>query len=700
MPRPISFGTNAFTGLNSKRAPHLIGDTELQDAINCKYEDDGSVRPINGNLIIHSNVGPSFNGTAGLANLKYGGADHLIYKPTFPTFQDGAALSAVSFNSNHVRFLSDGKKLYSFDGSKNQVTNGTYVRNHGAPDPFDGPTDYLGNSQNVCRLDTSYTTYPITSLTNQAGTGLVVLDASFIDSTFDGALVRFDDLVDGAGSNLWHTFMEAEDNNLGKAWVLEYISGTTAYVRYPPDVGGGRRLNFGGTFGTSTSVGEVTHSLFPNTILNLSGDVNQPYKYASSVVMEMSDGSVVESSLDVMRGANTDTDYTSDLFHESYNIRRNRVVELEVMLRGTNFVASYTDDAAASVYTRIYRTKGGGSTYYLLDEIAGGAVAADYGNTKRYIDTTPDADLGAVFLNDADANGPPPTSVLGTFAGQRMYLVEADSNLLHWSLVGNYDSFPALNNVEAHNTITAIGNLDDKVILFGRDSIWIYVPSELLGRLISTQSPVGTTYPDSVRVTDGGVYFARDDGLWVFDGITSRRVSESVEPDWEEIIGTWSGDASTKRILYSTASGAITAERGIGGIMWTKLDTDDTPGLVVKSLDNDVLYGMIARDDATGTDVVEMFGGTDEETMTLQTKNWGGGQVYRGWANHMDIDPQGNTISVTVATTTGDTCTYTVNGTGRRQYRSLLPRDLRGEYFNVKIVGKCRVYGVRLEVLR
>jgi hypothetical protein len=662
MPRPVSFGTNAFTGLNTKLAPHLLQDTELQDAINCKYEDDGSVRPLTNNLDLYTHIGGQFVSAIGLAHLKYAGADHHIYKPTFPTYQDGVALAAISFNSNHVRFLSDGTRVFSFDSSESSVSNGTYVRDLG---PVVSPNPDAEDGKARIRAP-----WIISAATNDAtGAVLTLLYGPHELVTGDTVYLK------SFGGGTWATANDAE-------YAVTVVDPTNV------------KLDDLDSSGLGTYLGN-SGSMYENPMM-VTGDA----RYAAQVVLEFPDNTEVTSELtEIYTLAATESEETATIGAITLEPQHGMDIKLVYGDLKTALENYTTEDNQVNILVRIYRTKADGASFYLVHEEDAGLIsdllAAD---EVDIYDTVKDRELGALYLYEIGQRAAAPVGDLATFAGQRLYI--AADRRLYWSQVASYDYFPGVNGITVTDDITAIGNIDNKIVIFGRDAIWIYVPDELLGNLMTTHSPVGTKYPDSVRVTDEGVYFARDDGLWVFDGVTSHRVNEAVSSDWEAISGTWAGDLITGRILYSTNSGAMTAERGMSGVMWTKLDVDDTPGLVVRSLDSDKLYGLTVLDDGSGVNLVEMFGGTTEETMTVQTKNYGGGQVFKGWANHMDIDPQGNTVIVTVETSSGDSHTYTITGSSRRQYRDLLPRDMRGEYWNVKVVGKCRWYGHRTEVMR
>lgn len=150
------------------------------------------------------------------------------------------------------------------------------------------------------------------------------------------------------------------------------------------------------------------------------------------------------------------------------------------------WIDRYSDRATAvpgTIVAHIYRTKAGGSAYYRTTPNSGAPVAADIsGPVVTYTDSRADADLTSEFLyTDGGVldNVLPPACRYITFARNRLVLgglLEANKVIVSKLLVSgepaqfvDNDSF----SIFVPEDVTAVAGLDDAIVIFSEDSIFM-----------------------------------------------------------------------------------------------------------------------------------------------------------------------------------------------------------------------------------
>ncbi|MBK6900162.1 MAG: hypothetical protein IPH09_13175 [bacterium] len=354
--------------------------------------------------------------------------------------------------------------------------------------------------------------------------------------------------------------------------------------------------------------------------------------------------------------------------------------------------AGYIDPTTGTDYKIIvYRTKGDGDTYYRLREIA----SADLTSFAAYFsDATKDTALGAAWLYDTDANDPPPAATLGCICQQIMFLagVSGYETNLYRSRISGYDYYKPTDYVDVEARITALASMADRVVVFTQDRIGTYSPIDEIGQFAWSLSPVGTDQDHGICVTEMGVLFARSDGLWLFDGVTSRNLTEHITSEWEARNSPtehWSVARTPDLVVCCSPLGKLVASTLGGNWKWS-VGGDiaaDRVAYACSSADGITLYGLIQGD------LYTLFA-TGQRTLSVTTKDYGGWKTWEGLQLDVDAYCAGNDFTATVTTNHGESEVISFTGMVRRnRYRAMLPANLRGEYINVKFDGQVTIYG-------
>lgn len=654
MPKKRTYGTGAFGGMNSSVAPHLLEDHELQDADNCRFDVVGAVRPALTDSLLYSGASRDLQGIAAL-DVHNETGDQVYYRTDGDTYYNGTKITTLAGELTHTDIITDGHNVYFLDGGANLVVDGDAVRGHGPCDEI--TLSASDNAQQYYEAITSVTASDPANI-EVSGHGLSTGDVVY--------------LANMTGAGTWDTLND------------QYY--TVAVV----DVD---NFTLDGVDGSG--LGSFTSGDCYLKPLGISGQV----RYAVQVVMSMGSGRTVTTELVPL--------YSLDIYATDGSGARLEPLTLNAydscrvqFNNPTASLKSYTtDDANITVSVQVYRTKQNGADYYLLYEEDLGALSA-LGATLSidYFDYIKDADLGAVYTDDVGDRGAAPSGKFGVFAQGRMFVagVSAQPQRLYYSKIYGYDYFNPLHAVDIPDEITGLARMGESVIVFSEGGIWKYSPVDEFGQLDETASPVGTTNPASIIETDFGLLFARHDGIYIFDGVTSRRVSDKITNWWLSQTNSWSGAYIPGLVVYCNGSKIMTADTRAGE--W-KFSEVTSPGLgysYLSSSPSDNYIYVLARDGSSGY-VYRLFAGSGSRTMTMKTKQWGGGQK-RAWAVIIDMDPNGSSATVTVGCSSGDTQALTFSDNGRRTYRKLLDHSMYGEYFDVQVSGTATVYSIRLEL--
>lgn len=427
------------------------------------------------------------------------------------------------------------------------------------------------------------------------------------------------------------------------------------------------------------------------------GEITQPipasgaYRYGVTHEVEMESGDTTESNL-IMFGGSEETnivniDWTPvEVRISPYN--ESDSPETAYDWNSGVVDGSYTGDENATLKYNVWRTKLDGSSFFLLDTIE----YDGYTDNQYIYDKTPDNELGRAYLGSIGDSSLPDGISFAAECQQRLFIVKSDDKkLLQFSAVADFDSFDELDALDMTDNITVLARIGERLAVFTPDRIATYIPGPVIGQLDWSRSIAGTKSPHSVRPFKGGLLFAQSDGLYHFDGVDSTCVSRQVDKEWEALDGNWQVEVSINKIMCASENGCLSADTEEGW-KWTVID--DTVAInhsfAVSTDGADIYLG-------DGSSIDKMFSGS-RKTMTVRTKEWGGWKVWD--AVHVQIDalPYSGSFDVAVITDDGTRAEFTITGTTRKLYKSLLPRNIHGTYMSVEVTGNVAVFGIELVV--
>ena len=184
---------------------------------------------------------------------------------------------------------------------------------------------------------------------------------------------------------------------------------------------------------------------------------------------------------------------------------------------------------------KIYRTTDGGSVYYLLATISDNT-------TTTYSDTTADADLDITESPPSDAGLPVSDASFVLEHKEHLFInSNANPNRIYMSYLDEPDIWPSTYWIDFApgdgDTIVGAAKYIENLYIFKHHSIY-----SLIGRDIDTwetsRSPVsnyGTESAKSLQVTDRGILYLNRDGVFLFNGTTTTRVSYWIDDKLESI---------------------------------------------------------------------------------------------------------------------------------------------------------------------
>lgn len=640
------FFAQEFTGLNTASAGHLIGHSDFQIAENVSYEEIGAATPLEDDATLWTTES---QGQQGIYAVRYGGNDHVIAVVDSEVYEDGAVVSGLTLGPNTPAIISDGDKIYLFDGeTENTVYDGIIIRNHGAPAKPRSTTDAAAVVLNPDG----------TSVSATASVSPTVFDTLAEHGLSNGDIILFGTMTGGSWGGLD-----------GLQFAITVVDEDSFSIDHDSS----------------------TYGLLSDGSYSIVGPaVGMSYKYAVSTVVTLPGGEEIESSL-------VDLWYLPDGFEATNGTPTRDPVVLSagqdlfivVDLAGNPLTGYVSPTTGSSFKMVVYRTKGNGDTYYVLREIESSEMTAGYGFSFK--DTITDADLGAAWLFDLDSNDSPPVGTMAVICQQQMFVagVLAYPNRLYYSGIGRYDYFAPLDYIECRDAITGLAEMGDRVAVFSDSGIGAYVPDEVLGQYKRSLSPVGIEAGNSCISTNLGVIFARPDGLWLFDGNSSSLINGAIADDWPS--GTWSLAYITNRLVATNGAREFVMDIGGGKMRWTEV-ISGVSRYVSSAHDGSVLYGI----DSAG--VMKSLFTASARTMKVRSRNWGGGGSWRGMWAVVDGTATGN-FTVRVRSSSGDLFEYVMSNVAfRERYRVSIPRSVKGDYLSVEVEGDIVVYQIELVV--
>lgn len=497
MPSPKRFGTRSFGTLDVKKPPHALEDFELQVATNVDRSEAGVIMPAHNDLFQYTVQGVG----NGLGVVTCSGVDYALYADDDYVWENGTSIGASGGDVTH-RFLSDGYRRYVLNGVQNKVWDGTHYRKHGPLTGHDLSSTKVADKGCGIDIDTTDDDMAIVSAT--AATGYIV-------ATGHGMVTGDNVYCTAFAGGTWTTLN-------GNVYVITRVDADT--------------FTLDGV--TTSGLGTCSGGTIRPKVVGVAGS----YRYRASIVLTLTSGQEIETNLqevsfETLNGADIEG------YPKVYMLTKDMVVKIGAVEVTDAELEAYTSAvtaAAPSAALRVYRTKAGGEDFWLLGDADLRRTAYGIG---LYHDQSADTDLTTAYLDGFSDHSTPPTASLGIFHQQRLFLASGAN--LYFSMVGKYDYFPPLNYITVVDQITALGKFGDSVVIFTPAGIKLYSPVGELGQLTDVQSSVGTTYPDSICHTGFGTLFCRKDGLWLFDGVSTTRISEPIDSLWKAASGTWRG---------------------------------------------------------------------------------------------------------------------------------------------------------------
>lgn len=258
----------------------------------------------------------------------------------------------------------------------------------------------------------------------------------------------------------------------------------------------------------------------------------------------------------------------------------------------------------------IYRTKAGGSTYFLLTTIADQS-------TVTYTDTTSDASLSSTYPTQANPIvSAPPSGLLSLVFQGRLWIANNPTNpsRVYFSEIGSQEMFLPLNyfDIRANDgdQVTLMQDVLGVMTIGKNNSIQkIQTSYNATGdpladwTITDPFSFIGCVSPYSAQQTPVGLFYLGNNGIYNFDGNFSTLISDQVTPVIKDIsnqnfMNAYSAFYQNQYYLAytSSSSGATTNNRVLVYDILNKgydVDTTNIGVFTVERGGNDieVLYG-------------------------------------------------------------------------------------------------------------
>lgn len=634
------FGTDFITGLNVATAPHKIDAAELTVAENCWVDEEGVLRVAPGPTTLYTN----YDNIVAMAAGRMGGADHVVWLDGTTLYDNGVNVGTLATTNPVIRDFDDKFFILGADDGKNYIWDGNHLRETGAPNFVSEAYDEYGVTKTA-----NASPFTITAIT-QAGNARVTVSAPHGQavgrSVYITGVVGMTEINDRA-----YTILAVDTN-----WV-EIDVDSSAFTAYSS--GGSAYFGSCGLTGT--------------------------YKFWVTCIVELADGRVIEGNPYGL-GDNDQIGWAASLGAKEYTLSPTDSVQLTTYLAvqqsgsfgSFGITGTYGTDYKPGV--RIYRTKNGGTDFYLEKEIKYPDVSSSY-----YVRTR-DSELGAVFTPGLYDRGGHPTSSLMSLASQRLWMNDSDNRGYLWfTSLDGVEYVPALNYLTFPDRITAIGSAGDVVVVFSGDRMWRVSILGGVPDVDEIKTPVGTTYGNALALTDLGLLFLREDGLWATDGasppqiVTRRAFASLTSPAAVAAYGD--------TLIVCGSDRAYTMRRRDGGTYWhehgaTYLMVDASNGTFYAA-DANSIYTLF-----TGAKAAAVMESPDltiraelsARTVVLDVSGDDSPSVLVNGNRYSDYDGHPDT------------------GTGRRLVRLPIPR-LQNHVFRVRVEfsGDCAIYGYWLE---
>ena len=542
------YGTDTITGLNVGTAPHKIQPHELQESVNGWTEQEGAWRVADGPERLYSGYVDISSFAAG----RMGGADHLVWTDDDKLYDNDSEIGALTEGSEMKTIALDDKFLV-LGGAVNYLYDEDHIREQGCWQPDDIHHLYL-------QMETPAVHATNISGVTKASPGVVTLTAHGYET---GDWIYIDALTEMTELN-------------GRKFLVTKIDANSFSINEDT-----------GEHGTAETSATGTAKRYAG--------LDGVYRWYLTCTVELASGRVLESRPRGLRlGDMADTGGTDVDSWEASSIA---MTTTDLVFIGQDDIKQYgyarwVDDSvqnfkiSGTIGTdyfpglRIYRTKADGTDFYLEREyrhgdtnlyFTGGVDQAyfffhdgtgdDYGSVLG----ADDKDLGAVYTASSTDHSNPPDSLIGVTVGQRLFINDVDnSDRYWWSHLDGIEYYNPLDWNTIPDTITGMAQLDNKLVIFSQDRIFVDYFTGGLPDVQEIRTDTGSA-TGIIVTTDDGVMFLEEDGLWLFDG---ARVSKISRRGFETIDTPKSICATGDMVYISGEYDGYTVRQRDGGMVW------------------------------------------------------------------------------------------------------------------------------------
>jgi len=652
------FGTYLFRGMDSATAPHLLDDSVLSYVSGVDYDSDrGSLK-----MSLGAAQHIALSGATARGGGVFENDGKVIYKLDQDVKRDGDDFALASGNSNNPVFLPLGDRMYIADSSENRVHDGTSFRDHGAIEPSSqDPEDTY-----IEKYSPDDMAGIITGISN-ANPALVTCSGAHGLSTGDGIRIP-------AGGISGMTQLNARN------FKITWKSSTT--------------FELDNEDSTNHTAFSSANNVYRNA--NGRGSSTGPFKYAVSYQISLPSGDVIESSLIPIERATYDSITFGTEPFDSWN----ETVRLKLTAPGISVadLSGYTYpaetgegngyDIGADIYlwARFWRTKLGGTTFYLIRRVDHALV---YNQTKvNCWDDLDDLMLGAAWVEAPDDHDQPPTSSLLAHAGQRLYCNDtSNKRFLYYSQAWAPDFFPPLNNIEIPADITALAAYGDSVLVYSNSRLWRYANLDGVGNLEEIDTPEGTADPLSVVITPFGAVHAGERGLYLYQGVTPKRISNPIQDLFVAETGPWQCCfVDNKLHCYGGGTSVYVATFVGDGAQWS-----------IEATGHGWLFGRPgdASPYTMGENSINKLYSTGSQSLRADTKEWmlpGPARVEYVW---IDCKTSGNGLTVTLVYDGGTDVLATNETNSARSLMRFMPSQAHlKQGYMLRVEGEAQIYGM------
>lgn len=656
------FGTNAVTGLNVGKGPHLIEDHELRESYNGWTDEDGVWRTAPGPTRLYS----SYTAITCLAAGRMAGIDHVVWLDGNTLYDNGTNVGTITAGTYmDIVAMDDGFLILG--AAKNYLWDGTHLREQGAWQP-----DYIY----------VVTEHGVTAdVTPKTITAITLGDPTVI--TIGAHIFTVGDRVYIDGITTGPTELNARSFTVTAiaATTISIVDDTTASVAW---VAGGA-VKTGATL-----VGEYRY--YVTTCIRLANDR----------VLESNPRGLRYTSNRYLPVGNYDVGPTDSYEPAAFTLASGDWVNFGLGGIPSKFyfvrsaVTQYSITGSFDKGVRIYRTKANGTDFYLEREFFEGdsgvstfTDANGSGISIKYLSLgVRDDELGAVYESDLYDHGNAPASDVGAYAGQRVLI--ASGSDIYWSDLDGVEYYNTANGyTPVGDVVTAIAPFRDGWAVFSCDRLWLVQILDGLPSIVEINTPVGTVWPKAMCTVDDGVLFLRDDGLWLFTGARVEKISRGA---FSSIASPQSVVAAGELLFVSGSEKSYVALRRDGGWVWHESEhfrphADATNGKIYA---------------ASMFHVEQLFAGRHAGGR-LSTKHFG--NRWLGKAIRVNLDFEGDTIPTVwvngnrQSDVLGHVDDSSTQYRGRRVVRVSVPRlNNQFLYLTLEMTGDCKVYGYEVEV--